>query len=529
MTSLFNFFAGMILIIGVTGGVYLKAPHLQLDLATLDVWAIIALLIVAFSKGKVLKTSRFTRLLETESENTYSRFSAFALFIFSGIMLIAHILKHWALKTDGYDVSFVHQSLFNPFGPPFFPADISRSGTALGEHLLFTLVPVSLITQFIRSDEFVFLIQTLALTLPVYFLIKNGPLKNLYKLQAAATVIVLASRPLRNAIIFDFREDTFIFVGLIGMILSLLHRRTVLYFSFLTIALLSKENAFLVMPFFIAPLMLAKNIDFSKKTRIQMAVTTALIALVYGILAFKFLIPLWNSGSGKTSQIAERLSQFGSTPEEILRTIILSPVAWWILIQNFFTKQALLYIGKMLLPLVPFLIYREVWIWIIPGLAAMAMNIASGHHGQTSMMFHYDLIVLPCLFMGGLIGLKKIDTHSNQKLVVCVLLALCVSDKWPMFHLRDNIPDAESISARKAFLALDREKPVIVNSHFSAQLTQHRKLFILSPVCSKSQISGAPDFKGYLVFDRSAGIPDCEEGNIRPVYQNTKISILEKF
>ncbi len=537
MSKLFDFFAGLTLILVITGGIVHRFDHLYLDLASVDTFAIVALVVLAFSWKKIEKNSKVFSGLDLTLNHPNAKNHARAFYWVSfGVLFLAHVAKHWSLKTDGYDVSFVHQAMFNPFSETFFPADISPTHSALGGHLLFSLIPLSLITQFARWDELLFLIQTLSVAVPLYWYLFKGP-ANLTKqgMIWALVMLALSAKSLRNAIVFDFREDAFAFLGISVALLSLIRGKIIPYFIGLIFALLSKENIPFILFFITIPLIFSTLVPLNKKTRIMVGIGSLMITATYAIIAFKFLLPYYNPNPEQSSPILLRFSQFGKTPSQIVLNIITIPKNWLLVMANLLNKNVVIYLVMMLIPRFPIFLSKDAFLFAIPGIVGMGLNIITGYSNQTAMIFHYDLAPLAFILFAMVIGLNRAFTdgflkesiaHHKVRLVGLLFLGLSFSDKWPVFHLTFNLPTSETIEARLALLKLNRTVPVLTNAHLSAQLNQHQKMIVLEKICDETSISKVGNFEGYWITDekerRNTG---CPEPKMNAIFKNTEVAI----
>jgi uncharacterized membrane protein len=178
---------------------------------------------------------------------------------------------------------------------------------------------------------------------------------------------------------------------------------------------------------------------------------------------------------------------------------------------------------------------REARLWFLPGLALFSLNVLSGFRNQMAMVFHYDLAGLPFLVWGMLIGLQAkilpwLDTLTPElrlkRSALLLLLALCFSEKWPMFHLTFHFPTIEQTRAHIALLRLDPEIPVLSNSMLSAQVNAHRKLLVRDEACTQARAHELQKYSGYRIIDhRKAPESDCPAPNFPPLFQNSEISI----
>ena len=521
----------------VTGGFVHRFSHFYLDMSMVDTFAILSFLLLLVGWKQIEKTSKpyimSVKLINHEEASRHSKIFYWFMFCF---LFLGHTAKHWSLQTSGLDVSFVHQAMFHPFGKPFFPSDASGTGTALGEHLLFSLFPVALIAQFFRSDEFLFLIQNLSVSLPLYFLIFRSPLKPQKSVWIwVAVFVIIGNRSLRNALIFDFREDAFAFLGFSLSLMGMMRGRAFLYLAGLLLALLSKENIPFIAPFMAIPLLFGKTTAFQKRTRLFLATTTVLISVAYAAFAFKVLIPYFHPNPSIASPLSFRFGQFGSTPSEMMVNILVHPNNWWLLLKNLINKGTIIYGIMMLLPRFMMFISLDAFAFALPGLVVMTMNMVIGYDNQMAMIFHYDLPALPFLIVGTLIGLKDLIARWDQKLnsnqlnlraMVLIILALTVSDKWPPFYTTSYFPSFERIHARIALLKLDAHLPVWINERLSAQVNQHDRYLIRDGGCPKEQSKELETFQGYRVIDETKKPEDyCPRPSFEPFFRNSEISI----
>lgn len=537
MVKAFDFFAFLALLLLLTGGFVHRFTRFYLDLGSVDTAALISLFLLAFLKPDQVARSWTGRKLEQflsspEAEHHGKRFF-WAVFI---ILFLAHTAKHWSLETLGFDLSFVHQALFHPLRGPFLPADISPSGSALGEHLLFSLAPLSLITSFLKVDEILFFVQMIAIAAPLWGLFGRTPLRGLGgRAVWLGLIFVLSNRSLRNALMFDFREDTFAFLGFSLALISLLRGKIFPYAGSLMLALLSKEHVALIAPFLSFPILFSKWFPLNRKTRIGLALFTTLLSLAYAFIAFKYLLPYFNPHVGTASPMAYRFRDFGSTPSEIMLHILTTPQSWLILLSRTVNRIGFFYLIMMLLPRFMILLSRDAFLVSIPCLALMGLNILSGYTNQMAMIFHYDLAGLPFLALGTWIGLQervlpwldKMEPHRMTKgTLALLLLALSFSEKWPMFHLTFQFPGLDQIEAHLALLKLDPKATVLINSPLSAQVNAHERLIVRDSPCNEERKAELERFQGFRVIDeRRKPTSDCPAPAGGAVFSNRLLSI----
>jgi uncharacterized membrane protein len=537
MVRAFDVFASLAVLILLTGGFVHRFGKVYLDLASVDTAAILSLVLLAFIPAGRIRESKIMLGLERLFASPQAELQARWFFgLCFAILFVAHVAKHWSLVTDGYDLSFVHQALFFPLRGPFLPADISQSGTALGEHLLFSLVPLTLLTSWIRADELVFLIQAVSIAIPLGMILFRGPLRDRRGIALwIALILLMSNRSLRNALMFDFREDSFGLLGFTIALLALHAGRVGLYFFGLLLALLSKESMPMIAPFLAFPILWSKSLGFSSRTRKILAGVTIILSLGYLIVAFKVLMPYFNPNAGTASPLATRFKEFGASPTEILANVLTRPDNWLKLLSHIFDKYAFLYLLMLLGPRFMTFLSREALLWLLPGLALFGLNILSGFRNQTAMIFHYDLAGIPFLAWGTLIGLRDHTLPLLDKLTeevrlkrsaLLILFSLSFSEKWPLFHLTFQLPSVQQIHAHVALLRLDPEVSVLTGSRLSAQVNAHRKIRVRDESCTPAREQELRQFEGYRIMSmKTHATSDCPAPNFPPLFQNSEISI----
>lgn len=154
---------------------------------------------------------------------------------------------------------------------------------------------------------------------------------------------------------------------------------------------------------------------------------------------FQWLIP-WLAGPKEGAHpIVSRFSGLGSTPQEILLGLLTKP---WIVLELFWERAsrpaALKYLGLTLAPWILSGVWfsPRAWWWGIPALPGLMMNLLSQAPAQISSQYHYDLIILPYLFVGireswvgiqAFLGWERFQTRAAWMLLLC----WSISGRWP--------------------------------------------------------------------------------------------------
>lgn len=492
-------FFGLICIgIILTGGTIVQLymhgrPIAKLDLTLVDAWGIIVLVLLMYRKWAWGTQSPwldwFFGKINGLGQSSFIR-SDLKIFSVFAIIAIGHSLKHLSIHTHAADMGYVHPALFYPFGGETFSiarllkSDLCLNGTYLGEHLSFALLLLSPLTVAVRNfvfhDFIIFWSQAFLMGGAIAYFVRKGPTRNLAVGALVVTLIAISQRGLRAGAAFDFREDVLAFSAILLGITFLHTRRFLAYTVFMAIALLSKENVGLVLPFVAVPIVFEKNLPLTKKERIWTATATLAISLFYVLIGFKFLIPFFAGGLAGRQQIAVRLQALGATPGLILWHCMRHPFDTL----NFFVGRTLnaphlKYAVFVFLPVMT-LLGRSGW-WL-PALVGLLMN-EIGAETQIALQFHYELILSAFLIVGVAYKINAISQQRTQPLldsprIACaLLLSLALSGRWPMRTLVQEIPSMDNVRDALFMQSLDRGPNVTGAAwNIAAQLTASTQL-----------------------------------------------------
>lgn len=481
LISVLNGFFVYILFLITTGGTILKFGKAKIEFSTVDLWGLVFALILGaawkWDRARFLKSWPVLAYRWAMDPKNASRWMWRVCVFFFALIFFAHGVKHLSFETHLWDMVPVHQGLFNPWATSktqAFACDACIGLSSLGEHLSFSFFLLAPLTGLFKSDTLIFLLQTAVLALPLYLAIREK-LEAKYWLVALA--ILLSQRTLRNAGIWDFREDDLAYLGLFLMIIGFSRKNLFLLFSAMALALFSKENIFAVTLVFSVPVLLSKESGWDRRTRIQLAAAIALISLIYGWLAFKVWIPHFAGPAAGQHPVAGRLAGLGKSPSEILINFFIEPGRLFSVIgQMVFQAEALKYLVFLFAPVALFFRSKESWIWLVPASAGIAMNLLSSASTQRMLQFHYDLIIVPFLSWAALIGMKEASKAKKPLWVVGLLIALCFSGRWPGFTILNSWPSVDEVMAAHAFSRLEGDEPTASNATVTAHLTHLPRL-----------------------------------------------------
>jgi len=356
------------------------------------------------------------------------------------------------------------------------------------------------ITAFFKSNVLVFVFSYVAVLVPLYFFVTRGPLRDRRWTWVGFLALVLLSSPLRESLVWDFREDHLIFGFFLLSLLALQAGRVGVYFLFLILGIASKENAAFVAFFLVIPLLLDRELPFSAKHRRTLAFTTGLVCIVYTLFVVKWAIPYFMEGAENNNNILRRLPGLGSTIQELALNAVTKP---WMVIgllsRAIFTVGALKY---LLLTLAPFaLLGWRAWMWMVPGLVGLGANVIASIAMPPQIMgrFHYELIVLPFLIFSAALGLRRRldgvekwnDSMARSYLnrtgfgygvfVIPILVALCFAGRPPLFELTQRLVEhGARIPATAELTSLRADQPLAAQPYLWPHLNHLLSLRLLN-------------------------------------------------
>ncbi|MBG58953.1 MAG: hypothetical protein CMJ16_00700 [Peredibacter sp.] len=461
----------LIALLIVLGGSVFEIAGAKIEIGSVTVWAILAIFIyLPMWKRNPHLRSDLTKIYTKLFSFSPKKARIYILF-FIGLSLIAHLFKHWSFNTHGYDISYVYQALFHPLRGPFFPSDFAPSGTALGEHLLFSLILITPITAFLHSDEFIVLIQHLTVMLGLYYLVFKSFMRNTPQFWAYSAFLFLSFKTLRASLVWNFREDIFIFTGLALFIYCIANRYLLRGLIFAILLLITKESVCLILPFVAIPIVFDRDLEI-KHSKL-LAITLVALSGIYFIVGYKFLLPHFAAGK-MTSPFLVRFGDWGNSPSEVVINLITSPPVWWDAFKRLMAPFNIKYYLALLLPtLIIIGKNKRALLWLFPGIMGILMNAITGYKSQTSMSYHYDLIVLPFIFTSISIALIDYRDIFQKRLVWAMIFAVTLSGRWPGFYINKFMISSEDLSAQRIVNSLDTK--LIAGNRMSAQVNHLKK------------------------------------------------------
>ncbi|MBM3717772.1 MAG: DUF2079 domain-containing protein [Actinobacteria bacterium] len=320
---------------------------------------------------------------------------------------------HFGLGTYSYDVGLYDQGLWllSRFEEPF----VTLMGRNLfGDHTSLILLPLVPLYWVAPGTGTLLVVQSMVVaagSAPVYLFARR-----VLGSGALAFGIVfawLAHPAVTGAALENFHPDTFHALAVPLAIWAASERRWRAYAVGITMALLIKEDAFLV----VVPIgiWVASAIDKRKGLVTMLAGLVAPIVAMYAVMQPLTGVPTRNSWR----------IPFGGVGG-FVRTMFTDPVA---VADHLLDADRMLYLWQMASPLLGVFLFSA-------GLAAVAvpviaLNVVSTYWYQHNVDYHYSIVVVPILVMAVAAGAARFDSRRRGTMVTLVAAAsMAASVAW---------------------------------------------------------------------------------------------------
>ncbi|MCB0394515.1 MAG: DUF2079 domain-containing protein, partial [Bdellovibrionales bacterium] len=420
-----------------------------IELGEVNTFAIVLLLFIGVdlyfkrsSAGLNLAESWLERLCGGKDPQ---RRALFMLVSFAGLCFVAHLFKHWILKTAALDATYVNQPLNYAFGDPILKCDLCLGATRFSEHLGVSLFLIAPVTQALKSEEFIILLQNALVFFGVGALCFWGTLRKKWNLLPFAILVILSHKTFKYFTVWDFKEDHLGFVSLCFALVSLYRKGYWSFIAFISIALASKEMTPFIVPFLSIPILLDARLRLSGQQKFKYVASILILSIIWAYIGLGILMPKFASPTGTGTGHFARLGIPGDTVSEIIVNLLTSPKVWWTIISE---KLLKLSVPKYLFFLaLPFIFsIKKSWTWWVAALPMIAINILSRFESQRSLRFHYEAFLLPFLIMGMLLWIQNWDWKKEKKrMALLLLVAFCVSDRWPAHFVWRYFPSLAEV------------------------------------------------------------------------------------
>jgi uncharacterized membrane protein len=410
--------------------------------------------------------------------------------VVTGLLIAWYVVAYTRTQTTTYrgygyrtfDLAFYDQGvwLLSRFHAPY----LSIVGRNLfGDHaqfLLIGLVPL----YWLRPDpSTLFFAQALALGLgavPVYLLARRRLASPLFATVLAAAFLLHPALGQSN--LENFHPDAFL-VPLLGFaIFAAVENRPRLFVVFCALALLGKEDAFLV----VLPLACWYAWRQNRKVGAIVAAGSVAAALASMNLVMRPLVGVSTrnayripfSACARACSLTRHVSDFAATlfahPARVVRYLLSADSP----------NGRPFYVWQMLAPTgFAFLLAPEVG---AVGVLVLAANVFSLESAQHQIAFHYSMVLLPVLAMGTVYAISRLRTRRAQSIAVAVVgaCALLGAVWWgpDAFSRRHPTDTRASASEVRAIEQVRKQLPpnavVVADDRFVTHVDHRRHVYL---------------------------------------------------
>ncbi len=329
---------------------------------------------------------------------------------FSGLSIVRHMNFH-----SHNDLAIHAQVVWNTTQGRWFETTLleDRQTNYLGHHFspaLLLLMPFYLLWP---DASVLLVLQTILLALgvvPVYAYAWHETRSKLVAASISATYLLFPA--LHYANLFDFHEIVLAVPLLSFTAYFLLTKRYRLFFVFLFLSLLVKEEvAFVAVAF-------AFYILFVQR-RYRLGMLVLFLAIGWGYLIMGMVMP---TIAGHTYFPSGRYGYLGSSFGEVARSMLLDPL---LVLRHLLVPAKLELLLQLLVPvgLLPVLGFDT----LILALPTTLYILLSDYEPQYSIYFHYTAPLIPLLFMAAVTGVERIVRWKGRSVTVAVSACILVT------------------------------------------------------------------------------------------------------
>lgn len=314
--------------------------------------------------------------------------------------------KHNNFFTGRFDLGNMDQTVWNTINGRIFSLtnpDGTDTISRLAVHADFILIILSPFYLIWQNPKMLLLIQTITLALGAIFiyLISYEVLKK-NNLSIIFSLSYLLNPFLQRQNLYDFHAVSLSTTFLLGAFLFLIKRNYLIFFLFLFLTVLTKEQTYLIAAIF------GGYIFFAHKKYWGILLSIISIIVFY-LLIFKLIPDVRGSDHFAFSYFQE----FGTSSGDIIKGAIGNPVNTGVKILSI---ENIDYFKNLLLP-VGFLPFASPF-FLIFSLPDFIINILSNNKNLISVNFHYAANILPFVYISAIYGAKNIVKTQNRSSIL---------------------------------------------------------------------------------------------------------------
>ncbi|MDB9535926.1 DUF2079 domain-containing protein [Dolichospermum planctonicum CS-1226] len=406
------------------------------------------------------------------------------------ILLISSIARH-ELFNSGGDLAFFDQCVYL-ISQGKNPISSVLGFHALADHAAWILYPIALLYKIYPTVYWLFLVQSLSLSLgaiPAYFLSINAGLK---ESQAILIVVIYLLYPLiYNANLLEFHPDTIAVPALFMAILAARKQKIVWFCASVIVILGCKAVLSLTVAAMGVGLLL-----FEKRQ--LYGIVAIATGIAWFLIANKIIIPFFGHDAALINRHLYRYSYLGNSFFETLKIILLQPK---LIFSNIFSLINLEYLFYLFVPVI-WGLRPKYMIYMIAAIPCLALNLLADHPSQKNLIWHYSLPIIPFLTLS---LIAYVATHQNfikhkKAIILWSLFWFFALGKFGFFAGK-YLKNLDNLQATKEAISLVKTQNSVLTTDIIVPHLTHREL-----ISFKYNINELNNFHYILINVRNPGL-----------------------
>ncbi|MFN5952572.1 MAG: DUF2079 domain-containing protein [Dolichospermum sp.] len=406
------------------------------------------------------------------------------------ILLISSIARH-ELFNSGGDLAFFDQCVYL-ISQGKNPISSVLGFHALADHAAWILYPIALLYKIYPTVYWLFLVQSLSLSLgaiPVYFLSMNAGLK---ESQAIVIVVIYLLYPLiYNANLLEFHPDTIAVPALFMAILAA-RKQKIGWFCASVIVILGCKA---VLSLTVAAMGVGLLLFEKRQLYGIVAIATG---IAWFLIANKIIIPFFGHDAALINRHLYRYSYLGNSFSETLKIILLQPK---LIFSNIFSLINLEYLFYLFVPVI-WGLRPKYMIYMIAAIPCLALNLLADHPSQKNLIWHYSLPIIPFLTLS---LIAYVATNQNfikhkRAIILWSLFWFFALGKFGFFAGK-YLKNLDNLQATKEAISLVKTQNSVLTTDIIVPHLTHREL-----ITFKYNINELNNFHYILINVRNPGL-----------------------
>jgi uncharacterized membrane protein/uncharacterized membrane protein YbhN (UPF0104 family) len=443
---------------------------------------------------------------------------------------LVSFLRYDNFYTGRFDLGNMVQTVWNTtqgrifiFTNPNGTEIVSR----LAFHADFILILLAPFYYLWSSPKVLLLLQTIFVGCGAFFIYAIGKkvLKN-KNLALAFSLAYLLNPSIQRANIYDFHAVTLATFFLLGAYYFYLKKKYLSFSIAALLAALTKEQIWLIIAIF------GVFMIFVKRKKVFGA-----FVLLMSLFMFYFLI--WHaipSAYGSEHFALSYFSEFGSSPGDVVKNIILSPDKT---LARILTPSRIDYLKQLFLP-VGFLAVLSPFSMIF-ALPDLLINLLSRNSQLHQIYYQYTAAISPFIFAGAMMGaekIKKVFKLPNRYLITYIIIMSTLGAYFygPLPGAVDSNlemfthPVAERNSIQEYIASIPESASVTASNNIGSHLSEREKIYTLPKGLEEAE------YAVFLLTNRSSIIKEKEmieklrnNSNYYNIVENDNLVIFRKI